>query len=317
MRKALVALVVLCAACTASPSEPSAAAAPDDDPSPRADAATTPGADAGVDAAAPPASYVTGSLPSKWNDGTACASAPALETWDYEPATRIFRQSLCTHFEAPFLYLLRGETRSLLVDTGTGAVDVRAAVDGALEGHAPELVVAHSHSHGDHVGGDAGFGGRPSTTVVGRTPSAVRATFGIGTSSIGSIDLGNRVVDVIAIPGHEAAHVAFYDRRTRLLFTGDTLYPGRLYVQDFTAYKASVARLVAFVDAGHPVVHVLGGHIELSATGAEHPAGSRTHPGERVLELGEPHLRDLLDTVNAQGATPARTKRDGYVLVPL
>jgi glyoxylase-like metal-dependent hydrolase (beta-lactamase superfamily II) len=145
----------------------------------------------------------------------------------------------------------------------------------------------------------------------------VRTAFAIGASSIGGIDLGGRVVDVVAIPGHEASHVAFYDRRTRVLFTGDTLYPGRLYVQDFTAYRASVARLVAFTDDGHPVVYVLGGHIELSRTGNEFPAGSATHPSEHVLELGPAHLKDLLETVNAQGSTPSRTKRPDYVLVPL
>ena len=80
---------------------------------------------------------------------------------------------------------------------------------------------------------------------------------------------------------------------------------------------ASVSRLVAFVSAGHPVVHVLGGHIELSSNVAEFAVGSRRHPNERALELGPAHLFDLASIVAAQSATttPTRTKRDGYVLV--
>ena len=42
------------------------------------------------------------------------------------------------------------------------------------------------------------------------------------------------------------ASIALYDRRTGLLLTGDTLYPGRLYVRDGPAFAASIQRLVAF-----------------------------------------------------------------------
>ena len=57
---------------------------------------------------------------------------------------------------------------------------------------------------------------------------------------------------MIPIPGHQAAHVAYYDRRTGILHTGDHLYPGRLYVSDFAAYEASTHRLVEFT-ATRPV----------------------------------------------------------------
>ena len=35
------------------------------------------------------------------------------------------------------------------------------------------LVVAHSHSHGDHIAGDAAFRERPNTTIVGLKPAEV------------------------------------------------------------------------------------------------------------------------------------------------
>ena len=60
------------------------------------------------------------------------------------------------------------------------------------------------------------------------------------------IDLGDRVIDVIPIPGHEKSSIALYDRQTGVLLTGDTLYPGRLYVPaaDFATFVESVQRLV-------------------------------------------------------------------------
>jgi len=253
----------------------------------------------------------------KWIDGT--GPEPEIQAWSYEPTTILLRQSLRTHFEAPFLVLLVGDRRAMLVDTGTGHVDVRAAVDEALGGRDVDLLVAHSHAHTDHVGGDGQFVGRPRTTVVGHARLDVQNTFGLGEgefgrgSDVGAIDLGDRIVDVLAIPGHEATHVAFYDRRTEVLFTGDTLYPGRLTVRDWSAYRASVARLARFAD--RPVAHVIGAHIELTADEREYPEEVTAHPHEHALELTAGHLGDLARTMETLEA-PARTTRPDYVVVP-
>jgi glyoxylase-like metal-dependent hydrolase (beta-lactamase superfamily II) len=243
----------------------------------------------------------------------------AIRAWSYDASTTLFRQSIATHFEAPFLKLLVGRTHALLIDTGTGDVDVRRAVDAALaaEGRELELIVAHTHAHTDHVGGDGQFVGRPRTTIVGHSPSDVVSTFEIDGTGRGTVDLGGRPIEIVFIPGHEAAHIAFYDRASKLLLTGDTLYPGRLYVRDWDAYRASIARLVRFVDEGHPIGHVLGAHIELSVNDVEYPEGATDHPDEHPLPLAEEHLRDLLATVDSMATTPIRTKRKSYVVVPL
>ena len=85
-------------------------------------------------------------------------------------------------------------------------------------------------------------------------PSEVEATkkfFGIATwpTDIGHVDLGGRVLDIIPIPGHNAVSVAFYDHNTGVLLSGDSLYPGRLYVQDFAAFQASTERLLSLSTA--------------------------------------------------------------------
>lgn len=247
-------------------------------------------------------SLAAGKLPRSWIDGTA-PSEPGLQAWAYEPRTHLFRQSLQTHFEAPFVYLLIGETHALLVDTGTGDADLRSAVDAALLDLDVGLLVTHTHRHSDHVGGDAQLAERPRTKMLDPGGKSV-------------IDLGGRTVDIIAIPGHEESHVAFYDRKTGLLLSGDSLYPGRIYVRDLAAFRTSLERLLAFVEAGHPVSHILGSHIEIAADGTEFEDGALAHPCEHPLALGVEQLHDLHATLEAMGNTVARTQRPHYVVVP-
>lgn len=262
----------------------------------------------------------TNGFPAKWNDGTSCASEPPIQSWDFGAGTFILRQSLCTSFEGPFIYLLVGQTKALLLDTGAGGIDLRAKVLELLGNKDVELIVAHTHGHGDHTAGDSAFRNQPKTTVVGTTAAAARAFFDVTGTAPSTYDLGGRAVDVLAIPGHQAAHLAFYDRATKALFTGDTLYPGRLYIDDWTSYKTSIPRLVQFVDDGRPVSFVLGAHIEMRAPLSGNPPdftfGSRQHPNEHVLELGDAELRELQGVVNAQGATPTRTIKTHFILDP-
>ena len=277
-------------------------------PGPRADAGSST-----TDASTGPQ---TNGFPAKWIDGTACGTDPEIQTWKYSEDTFILRQSLCTTFEGPFMYLFIGASKALLVDTGTGGVDLRGEVTKILAGKNVQLVVAHSHSHGDHVGGDGAFKNQPSTTVVGLQPATVKQFFGIVGDAPGVFDLGGRVVDVLAIPGHQAAHVAYYDHETKLLLTGDTLYPGRLYIDDWSSYRTSVPRLVAFVDAQRPVSFLLGGHIELPKTGADFDYGVQVHPNEHALELGDKDLRELAAAVTAMGNTPTREVHPTFIISP-
>ena len=106
------------------------------------------------------------------------------------------------------------------------------------------------------------------------------------------------MLDIVPIPGHQAGSIAIYDRRTGILLTGDTVYPGRLYVRDGEAFRASVRRLVAFTEE-KPVAHVLGTHIENTRTPyVDYPEGTSYQPDEHVLELGRAHLLELQDALD-------------------
>jgi hydroxyacylglutathione hydrolase len=280
----------------------------------------------------PESRAVPGSLDVRWIHGAedpAKGSDPPIQVHRYEPATYILRQSKAVHFEAPFLYLLVGTKRALLLDTGATKSEkkfpLRDAVEKALAealGKRPrssiDLVVAHSHAHGDHVAGDGQFKDQPSTTLVGTSPQAVAAFFRIERWPDQAVryDLGDRVLDLVPIPGHEAASIAVFDERTGLLLTGDTLYPGRLYVADWPAFRASVGRLAAFARTRH-VSHVLGAHVEMKTTpGADYPMGARFQPDEHVLQLAPAHLEELHAAVEKMGDHPARETHDDFIIWP-
>ncbi len=265
-------------------------------------------------------------MPARWIDGTS-ADDPPIQWHRAAEGLWVLRQSLRTNREAPFLYLLVGSSRSLLLDSGAGGIDLVPAVDALLSatglGAAREhrLVVAHSHAHGDHVAGDAEFARRPLTTVVGTRPEEVAAFFGIERwpEEIVPFDLGGRVLDVIPLPGHEPSHVALYDRRTGILLTGDSLYPGRLYVPepDFAAFVASIDRLAAFAET-HPVTGILGTHVEMTTRpGEDYPPRAVVRPDERRLELGIEHLRELRDALHSMAGAPRRDVRADFIVQPV
>jgi glyoxylase-like metal-dependent hydrolase (beta-lactamase superfamily II) len=269
-----------------------------------------------------PAGLEPGTLQVRWMHGSAnCAqdADPEVQVHAYNATTYILRQNKCDTFEAPFVYVLVGATSALVLDSGgTTTPALRERVRGIVG--ARPLLVAHSHHHGDHVAGDAQFTGQPLTTVVARTRAAVQAAFGIAAwpTDVGSLDLGGRVLDVLAIPGHQAEHIAIYDRRTGLLLTGDSLYPGFLFVRDWATYRASISRLAAFV-AAHPVAHVLGAHVEMTATPkVSYPYRTTYQPNEHVLQLSATHVMELDAALTALGPTPpaAPVAYDHFVIDP-
>lgn len=273
------------------------------------------------------ASFEPGRLRESWYaGGTDCATVPPFIVHAYTQDFFILRQAACTNFEKPFLYLIFGRERVFLLDTGAGAVDVATPVDTLIRAWrtrthrpAPELIVAHSHAHGDHVAGDSQFVGRPRTRVVARDTTSVRWFFNVRLwpGDVGQIDLGGRVLDVIPIPGHQPASIAVYDRRTGVMLTGDTFYPGRLYVRDTLAYARSIDRLMAFANE-HEVVYFLGAHIENSKEpGHDYPEGTVDQPDEHQLQLNRAQLAQLDSAVRSMRGRFARTVFPDFTIWPL
>jgi len=265
---------------------------------------------------------VPGTMDVHWNEGSKdCIKnpQPPLQVHRYNAQTFILRESLCATYEAPFIYLLIGKTKALLIDTGAVAdaktMPLAQTVISLLsnEGSRLPLMVVHTHGHLDHRSGDGQFRALPDVEVVPTDLEGVKSRLGVADwpNGIGQIDLGDRVIDVIPTPGHYPSHVAFYDRQTGLFFSGDFLLPGRLLIEDTEADLASARRVVEFIEQ-RPVTYVLGAHIELDESGKTF-FGTQYHPNERPLQLTKQDLLALPGIVS--GFNGFYAKRGVYVLM--
>lgn len=269
--------------------------------------------------------WIHGSVSSKHN------TDPDVQVFWYDADTVILRQNKAIDYEAPFMFLLFGHSRALLLDTGaTGSPDffpLRTIVEdliaswrerNACGGIHYELLVLHTHSHGDHVAGDNQFADRPNTTLISADKEMAWRYFGFDgdPDAVVTIDLGQRALDVLATPGHDPSAVTFYDRRTGILFTGDTVYRGRLYIVDWQAFTNSIDRLVDFC-ASHTITHVIGCHIEMTRTaGVDYPVMTTYQPDEPPLEMSVEHLRAVQTALRDAGPEPVRYVCDDFILWP-
>jgi glyoxylase-like metal-dependent hydrolase (beta-lactamase superfamily II) len=207
----------------------------------------------------------------------------------YKPAPGVFAIYEPHQSEETISYLILGDKRAMLFDTGMGISDLKKTT---AELTKLPIVVLNSHTHDDHVGDNWEFntiygmdteftlqnarGSREDAQaevapdqICGALPKGfdvkdyVTRPWKI-TSYIhdgDKIDLGGRSLEVIATPGHTPDAISLIDRGNGLLFTGDTYYPAPIWLYrpetDLDAYAASIRRLAALAPE---VKLVLGAH---------------------------------------------------------
>jgi glyoxylase-like metal-dependent hydrolase (beta-lactamase superfamily II) len=259
----------------------------------------------------------------KWIHGSPDCSKgmdPPIQVFQQNKSTWVLRQNKCLSFEAPFMYLLLGDDRALLLDTGATdnpesfplLTTVRSLVGER------SLLVLHSHSHGDHRRGDTQFSGQTGVELVAPNAASLRAFLdkADGTGSDRSIELGGREVIVIETPGHQEESITLYDSQTRWLLTGDTVYPGLIYVKDWQAYRESISRLASFAQS-HELAAVLGAHIEMTDKAGEYyPIGTVYQPHEAPLPLS-PEVLQTLATALAKANGKETVPLDELVVQPM
>src|SRR5215467_6971664 len=124
----------------------------------------------------------------QWNEGSKdCIKnpQPPIQVHRYNAETFILRQSPCATYEAPFIYLLIGKTKALLIDTGAVAdaktmplADTVISLLGSAGSRLP-LMVVHTHGHLDHRSGDDQFRALPEVDVVPTDLESVKSRLGI------------------------------------------------------------------------------------------------------------------------------------------
>src|ERR1700722_12670519 len=132
-----------------------------------------------------------GTLPLAWNTGGPnCMEMPEWQVHEYNPDLYFLRQSGCTDYEKPFVFLLFGADRALLLDTGSRRGNIGPQIQLTVRRWLARnnrtgipLVVVHTHSHSDHVAGDAELQALNDSTMpityVAPTVAANKKFFGI------------------------------------------------------------------------------------------------------------------------------------------
>jgi glyoxylase-like metal-dependent hydrolase (beta-lactamase superfamily II) len=213
-------------------------------------------------------------------------SQPWYDVRRAEPGVFIIEEPY--HYEHVKSYLIEGQDHALLLDTGTGAGDMRALVEELTD--KPVFLIS-SHAHWDHVGCNFQFDERwiheaeadASTLLQGVPNEKLRRGFApelltaplpegfdIQTVTIPPapptavmrdghrFDLGGRALEVLHCPGHSPGGIALLDAGNRALFSADVAYAGALYVfepAELPVYQASLQRLADLapsLDAVYP-----------------------------------------------------------------
>jgi glyoxylase-like metal-dependent hydrolase (beta-lactamase superfamily II) len=216
---------------------------------------------------------------------------PISDPWFevYKVAPSVFAIYEPHQSEETISYLIAGEKKAVLFDTGMGISNLKNVTSDLTR---LPVIVLNSHTHDDHVGDNWQF-----TTIYAMDTDFTRknaqgsrqdAQEEVGADQIcgtlpkgfdpktyvtrpwkitayihdgDRIDLGGRTLEVLATPGHTPDAISLLDRANGLLFTGDTYYPATIWLYrpetDFDAYDASIRRLAALAPQ---IKTVLGAH---------------------------------------------------------
>ncbi|MDD5792315.1 MAG: MBL fold metallo-hydrolase [Erysipelotrichaceae bacterium] len=177
------------------------------------------------------------------------------------------------HFQEVISYLILGQDKALLLDTGLGIGHMRRCVEEIYKG---DYLVFNSHHHFDHILGDYLFNDRlyvyDHQEMINALSKPLASDYvkenfapdqfadeapiksheyvyhpiSFQTVEEGHIfNLGRRRLKVIATPGHAKDAIMLVDEENKLLFTGDTYYPAPLYCFEdtFDEYLLTMQKL--------------------------------------------------------------------------
>ncbi len=160
---------------------------------------------------------------------------------------KLFENTWVLEDQGVRIFLLAGEKRALVIDTGMTAPDLRGMIP-QMTGLPYRLL--NTHADRDHISGNSQF----SEFYMHPSEAAFYYNIQDGKGRIlpvfegDVIDLGNRVLEVIHLPGHTPGSITLLDRNSRCLIGGDPIQEdGNIFMfgpqRDFSAYIASLERL--------------------------------------------------------------------------
>lgn len=154
-------------------------------------------------------------------------------------------------------FLIVGEERALLLDSGAEELDIMALIRTVTD---KPVILVHTHGDGDHTQMDGAFAelyAHPDEfPVILRFRPELKAKL-IPTGEGDSFDLGGRILKVIDAPGHTPGSICLLDEENRILFSGDTVSYGPVFLfgdhRDIREYRKTLDKLSAL--SGYDIVY--------------------------------------------------------------
>ena len=146
------------------------------------------------------------------------------------PAERIFENTWKVEDEGVRFFILAGTRRALVIDTGRSGLDVPAAVKSVTD---LPFTLLNTHADRDHIAGNGAF----DVFCMHPSEAAVYYKLNGGTGSFlpvfdgEVIDLGDRELEIVHLPGHTPGCITVLDRKNRCLIGGDPIQcHGQIYM---------------------------------------------------------------------------------------
>ncbi len=148
-------------------------------------------------------------------------------------------------------FLIVGETEALLIDSGMQITNAKELVQELTD---KPVKLFNTHTDRDHIGSNAEFDQimmNPAELVNYEPEHTSQKIIPVFDGDI--IDIGNRPLKAIALPGHTPGSTALLDLNSGMLFSGDPIQRnGRIFMfgpmRDISAYILSLERLLALND---------------------------------------------------------------------
>lgn len=150
-------------------------------------------------------------------------------------------------FKDNYIWTLRNATHAAVVDPG----EAGPVLDYLAREKLTLCAILATHHHADHVGGIAEILEKHRAPVYGPKGEPIDTlTAPVGGGDAVRVPELGATFEVLAIPGHTRAHIAYYGVES--LFCGDTLFAcgcGRVFEGTPEQMHASLSRLAALPDA--------------------------------------------------------------------
>ncbi len=141
--------------------------------------------------------------------------------------------------------LFCGTERAALIDTGMNTPNARQIAE-SLTGL--PLILINTHADRDHISGNGAFEEiymSPAEEGHYRAQNGGGKLIGVREGDV--IDLGQRPLRVIDIPGHTPGSIALLDEKNRVLVSGDSVQDGNIFMfgahRDLDLYIESLRHL--------------------------------------------------------------------------